>query len=381
MYNNGMERIYLDCASTTPTDNAIVEKMLPYFTDVFGNADSPHANGRKAMNAVDFSRDKLAKLLNAKPSEIYFTSGGTEADNWAMFSGARALKPLGRNKILLSSIEHHAVLSSAEKLKEEGFVVEYIPVNDGGRVELSVVKSLLDDTVGLVAVMAVNNETGVRQPVEEIAKLCKENGCLFFTDAVQLAPHEPIDVKALGVDMLSLSAHKFYGPKGVGALYIKSGVKTKGLIVGGEQERGLRGGTTNVPLVVGLSEAYEKVRKEMGETETRISELKALFLRELTSISDVTVNGDTDGAVLNVRFHGVSGTDFVYAMDLKGVSLSVGSACSSASVKPSHVLMAMGRTEREAKECVRFSLGKATTEEEIVTVVRLIKETVEKLRG
>ena len=376
-----MERIYLDCASTTPTDNEIVEKMLPYFTDIFGNADSPHTNGRKAMNAVDFSRDTLAGLLNAKPSEIYFTSGGTEADNWAMFSGARALLKSGRNKILLSSIEHHAVLSSAEKLKEEGFIVEYIPVNDGGRVELSAVKALLDDTVGLVAVMAVNNETGVRQPIEEISALCKENGCLFFTDAVQLAPHAPIDVKALGVDMLSLSAHKFYGPKGVGALYIKSGVKTKGLIVGGEQERGLRGGTTNVPLVVGLSAAYEKTRREMDETENKIAKLKALFLREIATLADVTVNGDTDGAVLNLRFHGVNGTDFVYAMDLKGVSLSVGSACASASVKPSHVLLAMGRTEQEAKECVRFSFGKATTEDEIVTAARLTKETVEKLRG
>ncbi len=376
-----MERIYLDCASTTPTDNETVEKMLPYFTDVFGNADSPHTNGRKAMTAVDSARDKIAELLHAKPSEIYFTSGGTEADNWATYSGARALLKDGRNKILVSAIEHHAVLSSAEKLKEEGFEVVSIPVNEGGMVELNTVKALLDKTVGLVAVMAVNNETGVRQPIEEIAKLCKENGSLFFTDAVQLAPHHPIDVKALGVDMLSISGHKFYGPKGCGVLYIKGGVKTKGLIVGGEQERGLRGGTTNVPLVVGLATAYERARREMPETEEKITALRGLFLKEISSISGVTVNGDGACGVLNVRFAGVNGADFVYAMDLKGVSLSVGSACSSASVKPSHVLMAMGRTESQAKECVRFSFGKHNTEAEILTASRLTRETVAKLRG
>ena len=376
-----MERIYLDCASTTPTDNEIIEKMLPYFTDVFGNADSPHANGRKAMTAVDSARDKIAELLNAKPSEIYFTSGGTEADNWAMYSGARALLKDGRSKILVSAIEHHAVLSSAKRLEEDGFEVVYIPVNEGGMVELNTVKALLDEKVGLVSVMAVNNETGVRQPIEEIGKLCKENGSLFFTDAVQLAPHEPIDVKALGVDMLSLSSHKFYGPKGCGVLYIKSGVKTQGLIVGGEQERSLRGGTTNVPSVVGLASAYEKARREMPRTEEKLRALKSLFLKEISALSGVQVNGEGGAGVLNIRFEGVNGTDFVYAMDLKGVSLSVGSACASASVKPSHVLLAMGRTEAVAKECVRFSFGKHNTEEEILTASRLVKETVAKLRG
>lgn len=376
-----MERIYLDCASTTPTDNEIIEKMLPYFADVFGNADSPHASGRKAVTAVDSARDKIAELFNAKPSEIYFTSGGTEADNWALFSGARALLKDGRNKILVSSIEHHAVLASAERLKDEGFEVVYIPVNEGGMVELNTVKSLLDEKVGLVAVMAVNNETGVRQPIEELARLCRENGSLFFTDAVQLAPHEPIDVKALGADMLSLSSHKFYGPKGCGVLYIKSGVKTRAFVVGGEQERGLRGGTTNVPLVVGLASAYEKARREMPETEEKIRVLKNLFVKEISTLSGVTVNGDGGAGVLNIRFEGVNGTDFVYAMDLKGVSLSVGSACSSASVKPSHVLLAMGRTEEVAKECVRFSFGKNNSEEEILTASRLVKETVEKLRA
>lgn len=376
-----MERIYLDCASTTPTDNEIIEKMLPYFADVFGNADSPHASGRKAMAAVDSARDKIAGLLNAKPGEIYFTSGGTEADNWALFSGARALLKDGRTKILVSSIEHHAVLSSAERLKEEGFEVVYIPVNEGGMVEVNTVKTLLDGKVGLVVLMAVNNETGVRQPIEEVAKLCRENSSLFFTDAVQLAPHASIDVKALGVDMLSLSSHKFYGPKGCGVLYIRNGVKTCGFVVGGEQERGLRGGTTNVPLVVGCASAYEKARKEMSASEEKIGALKSLFLQEISKLSGVTVNGDGGAGIVNVRFEGVNGADFVYAMDLKGVSLSVGSACSSASVKPSHVLLAMGRTEAEAKECVRFSFGKNNTEAEILTAARLMEETVKKLRG
>ena len=379
-----MDRIYFDHAATTPVDSEVLEKMIPYFCEKFGNADSPHGVGRKAMNAVDFARDKVAELLHAKPNEIYFTSGGTEADNWAIISGAYAMREQGRDRVIISSIEHHAVLATAEKLEQEGFKVTRLPVNEKGEIQTEDLSAEIDEKTGLVAVMAANNETGVLQPVERLCQVAKDFGALFFTDAVQYAPYMPIDVKALGVDMLSLSSHKFYGPKGCGVLYIRGGVKTKGLIVGGEQERGLRGGTTNVPAVVGLATALEKNTLDMQANNEKIRALRELFLREISTLDGVMINGDTEKslpAVLNVRFKGVNNADFVYNMDLQGVSLAAGSACASASIKPSHVLTAMGLNETQAKESVRFSFGKDNTAEEILRGAELTKETVERLRG
>lgn len=377
-----MDRIYLDHAATTPLDKEIFEKMAPYFTAEFGNADSPHFFGRKAMNAVDSARDEIAALIGAKPGEVYFTSGGTEADNWAMYAGAYAAKEKGRTQILVSSIEHHAVLAAAEKLKKEGFEIVYLPVNAGGRVEVNALKERLSDRTGLVAVMAANNETGVIQPVKELAALTKEAGGIFFTDAVQAAPYTPLNVKELGVDMLSFSAHKFYGPKGCGALYIRGGLKTKGLIVGGEQERGLRGGTTNVPAVVGLAAAYKKNLIDADASREKLISLRALFLKEISALDNVTVNGEEGlPALLNLRIAGVDNADFVYNMDLSGVCVAAGSACASASIKPSHVLLAMGLSEREAKESVRISFGKHNTEEEILRAAKTAVEVVERLRG
>ncbi|MBO5277314.1 MAG: cysteine desulfurase [Clostridia bacterium] len=377
-----MERIYLDHAATTPLDNEILEKMLPYFTEEFGNPNSPHGAGRKAMAAVDNARDSLAALLNAKPNEIYFTSGGTEADNWALLGGAYAQRELGKTHVIVSAIEHHAVITAAERLEKEGFSVTYLPVNKGGRVALNTLKAALRQDTGIVAVMLANNETGALQDVQELAKITRENGSVFFTDGVQAAPYIPLDVKALGVDMLSISGHKFYGPKGVGALYIKSGVKVWAHALGGEQERGLRGGTLNVPAIVGLSAAYKKNRDTMSETNEKLTRLNALFLKELSSLSGITVNGkNTLPAILNLRIEGVSNVDVLYKLDLCGVSAAAGSACASSSVLPSHVLTAMGLTEKEANECVRFSFGKNTTEEEIIRAAAILKETVEKLRG
>lgn len=379
-----MDRIYFDHAATTPVDSEVLEKMIPYFCEKFGNADSPHGVGRKAMNAVDFARDKVAELLHAKPNEIYFTSGGTEADNWAIISGAYAMREQGRDRVIISSIEHHAVLARAEKLEQEGFKITRLPVNEKGEIRAEDLSAEIDEKTGLVAVMAANNETGVLQPVERLCQIAKDFGALFFTDAVQYAPYMPIDVKALGVDMLSLSSHKFYGPKGCGVLYIRGGIKTKGLIVGGEQERGLRGGTTNVPAVVGLATALEKNTLDMQANNEKIRALRELFLREISTLDGVMINGDTEKslpAVLNVRFKGVNNADFVYNMDLQGVSLAAGSACASASIKPSHVLTAMGLNETQAKESVRFSFGKDNTAEEIVRGAELTKETVERLRG
>jgi cysteine desulfurase len=378
-----MNVIYLDHAATTPLDKEILEQTLPYFTDVFGNADSPHALGRKAMNAVDNARDKVAELIGAKPNEVYFTSGGTEADNWALIGGAYAAKERGRTKILLSAIEHHAVLAAAEKLRADGFEIVYIPVNDGGRVALKDVETLLDESVGLVAVMAANNETGAVQPVKELAELAHKFGAVFFTDGVQAAPYMPIDVKAWGADMLSLSSHKFYGPKGCGVLYVKNGVKIKGHVVGGEQERGLRGGTTNVAAVVGLAAAYAKTVKELPLIEERLTALRNAFLDELSVLKGITVNGGNEGdlpAVLNLRIQGVQNADFVYSMDLQGVCVAAGSACASASIKPSHVLTAMGFTDEEAKECVRISFGKRNTDEEVREAAKKAVEIINRLR-
>ena len=376
-----MKRIYLDHAATTPLDKEILDKMLPYFTTDYGNADSPHAFGRTAMNAVDFARDKIADLINAKPNEVYFTSGGTESDNWAIYGAAQAQREKGKDHIILSAIEHHAAKATGEKLEKEGFSVTYVSPNEGGMVEVNAVKDAITDKTGLIAVMYVNNETGVIQPIQEIAVLAKGIGAVSFTDAVQAAPYLPLDVKTLGVDMLAFSSHKIYGPKGCGGLYIRGGVKVKGFIVGGEQERGLRGGTTNVPNVVGFANAYEKTVREMQENNAKIQRLREIFLQGISDLDGVKINGEGVPALLNLQFSGVSNVDLVYAADLKGVCIAAGSACASASIKPSHVLLAMGMGEKAAKESVRISLGKDNTEDEMREAATILKEIVLRLRG
>lgn len=377
-----MNKIYLDHAATTPLDQKVLNKMLPYFTENFGNADSPHAVGRKAVNAVDDARDRVASLLGAKANEVYFTSGGTEADNWAVIGGAYAQREKGKDHVILSAIEHHAVLYAGEKLQKEGFQVTYLPVNEGGRVEVSALKAVMTERTGLVGVMMVNNETGVVQPIRELAKIAREGGALFFTDGVQGAPYLPIDVKGLGVDMLSLSSHKFYGPKGCGVLYVKNGVKIDKYIGGGEQERGLRGGTTNVPCVVGLAEAYQQNVGTMSASNEKIKRVSQLFLEGISSLSGISINGGGDKlpGILNLRVKGVSNVDLLYKLDLKGVCVAVGSACASGSIAPSHVLLAMGLKEEEARECVRISFGRDNTEEEGVRASKIFVETVEELR-
>lgn len=377
-----MERIYLDHAATTPLNQSVLNKMLPYFTENFGNADSPHALGRKAVNAVDDARDRLAECLGVRANELYFTSGGTEADNWAVIGGAYAQKAKGKDHVIVSAIEHHAVLYAAERLEKEGFSVSYLPVNDGGVVELNALQGLLTDRTGLVAVMTVNNETGVVQSVKELARIAHARGALFFTDAVQAAPHIPLDIKGWDVDMLSISSHKFYGPKGCGVLYVKNGVKIDRFVGGGEQERGLRGGTTNVPATVGLAAAFCENQDTRSATNAHIDRLSALFLDEISSLDGVSVNGQGDklSAILNLRVKGVSNVDLLYKLDLQGVCIAGGSACASASVKPSHVLLAMGLTEEEARESVRISFGKGNTEEQIRFAAKAFVEAVQNLR-
>lgn len=381
----GERTIYFDHAATTPLDGEVFEKMRPYYTENFGNADSPHSFGRAAMRAVDAARDRVAELVGAKPDEIYFTSGGTESDNWAILGAAYAQRKKGKTRVVVSSIEHHAALSAAERLEKEGFSVAYLPVNARGEAETEALRALLTPETGLVAVMAANNETGVVQPFKALAKLAHENGSLFFTDAVQAAPYLKIDVADWGADMLSLSAHKFYGPKGCGALYVKNGVRPGKLIAGGEQERGMRGGTLNVPSVVGLAAAYEKSVRGMVENNAKIEGLKALFLKKIFSdIEGVKLNGE--GAVrlpsiVNLTFEGIDNAAFLYNMDLHGVAVAAGSACASASVKPSHVLTAMGLSEKDARSSVRFSFGRDNTEEEILYGAELAAQIVGKLRS
>mgnify|MGYP000687466888 FL=1 len=381
----GERTIYFDHAATTPLDGEVFEKMRPYYTENFGNADSPHSFGRAAMRAVDAARDRVAELVGAKPDEIYFTSGGTESDNWAILGAAYAQRKKGKTRVIVSSIEHHAALSAAERLEKEGFSVAYLPVNARGEAETEALRALLTPETGLVAVMAANNETGVVQPFKALAKLAHENGSLFFTDAVQAAPYLKIDVADWGADMLSFSAHKFYGPKGCGVLYVKNGVRPGKLIAGGEQERGMRGGTLNVPSVVGLAAAYEKNVRGMVENNAKIEGLKALFLKKIFSdIKGVKLNGE--GAVrlpsiVNLTFEGIDNAAFLYNMDLHGVAVAAGSACASASVKPSHVLTAMGLSEKDARSSVRFSFGRDNTEEEILYGAELAAQIVGKLRS
>jgi cysteine desulfurase len=375
--------IYFDNAATTPLDTEVAQRMLPFFSECFGNADSPHAFGRKAMVAVDCARDVVAAALNAKPSEIYFTSGGTEADNWAILGGARAKRKEGKTHVLISAIEHHAALFAAETLEKEGFEVEYIPVNDGGRVELNTVQRLLRPSTALVCVMRVNNETGVIQPIEELAPIVKETGALFFVDGVQAAPHEKIDVKKWGVDLLSISSHKLHGPKGCGALYIRSGVKMERLVGGGEQERGMRGGTLNVPAIVGFSAAVEKTAQGLDTFHQAVEETRRAFLDGISALDGVQVNGDERyrlGAVLSLSVDGVDNATLLYRLDLDGLCVAAGSACASASVKPSHVLTAMGMTEERARQTVRISFGRQNTAAEGARAAEIFVNAVKSLR-
>lgn len=373
------ERIYLDHAATTPTDEIVVREMLPYFCSVFGNASSTHRAGREAVAAVDRARERIARQINASPSEIYFTAGGTEADNWAVRGIAEAYKDKGKH-IVASAVEHPAVLGALNKLCEAGFDVTYLPVDSEGRVSpQSVREALRDDTV-LLTVMTVNNEVGTVMPIREIAAIAREKKVLFHTDAVQAAGIVPLDVKALGVDALSLSAHKFYGPKGVGALYLRKGVKIKSILPGGEQERSLRGGTYNTPAIVGMGAALTASVSELDERRAHLLSLRERFLSLLGDYVSLNGGGESHPGIVNLLFYGVKNEDLLSALDQAGVEASAGSACSSGSTEPSHVLAAMGRSESEIRSSVRFSFGKENSLEEIGRAVDVIREISQRLR-
>lgn len=378
-------RVYIDHASTTPCDKRVVDAMLPYFTDEFGNADSQHFYGRETAKAVAEARATIARLIGAAPNEVYFTASGSEADNWALKGTALAMRERGKgNHIIISAIEHHAILTSAEWLEKNGFVVTKLPVGPNGIVDPQSLRDAIDDQTTLVSVMYVNNEVGTIQPVRELCKIAHEHGALFHTDCVQAMPYIHIDVKELGADMISMSGHKFYGPKGVGALYIRNGVKIEKLVSGGGQERSQRGGTTNTPAVVGMAKALELAVATMDEDNAHIAAVRDHFVeRVMNEIPYVRFNGDMQHCVpscANFSFEYVEGEGILMSLDIKGVAVSSGSACSSGSLDPSHVLLAMGVPVEISHGSIRFSFGKDNTMEEADYAVDVLKETIAKLR-
>ncbi|NOZ64114.1 MAG: cysteine desulfurase NifS, partial [Caldiserica bacterium] len=370
-----MKRIYLDHNATSPLDKRILEAMYPYLTEKFGNASSLHFFGQEARNAVEKARESVAALLNADPSEIIFTSGGTESDNMALKGYIWKNKERG-NHIITSSIEHHAVLNPLKRLEKKGFKVTYLPVDGGGRVNPDDLKKAITPDTILISIMMANNEVGVIEPIQELVEIAHEKGIAFHTDAVQAVGKIEVDVRKLGVDFLSLSAHKIYGPKGIGVLYIRKGARIEPLITGGHHERNLRAGTENVPGIVGLGEAARIAREERVEEAKKISQLRDRLEKGIVEkIPHVRINGDVNHRLpntLNVSFEYVEGESIILNLDLQGIAVSSGSACTSGSLEPSHVLLAMGVPPIPAQGSVRFSLGKDNTEEEIDKVLEVL---------
>ncbi len=384
-------RVYLDYNATTPVDPAVLEAMLPFLVDNFGNAGSVHSPGQRARAAVDAARESVAALIGAKANEIVFTSGGTEADNLAIF-GAVAASTKPRKHVITTAIEHHAILHSCEELARQGIDVTVVPVGTSrdsqGIVDPEAIRRALCPETVLITVMHANNELGTLQPIEEIARIAAEAGVHFHCDAVQSAGKVPLDVKNLGVDLLSISAHKFCGPKGVGALYVRSGRQIAPRSYGGHAERDRRAGTENVPGIVGLGKAAELARKLLPEDSARISglrdRLESTLVDQIPNVLINGVNADRTRRVpntSNLSFPGAGGEALLIALDLQGIACSTGAACSSGSTEPSHVLLAVGLSHDDARSSLRFSLGRPTTVAEIDRAIELIPAVVERIRA
>ncbi|MDD5528568.1 MAG: cysteine desulfurase NifS [bacterium] len=375
--------IYLDYNATTPADAKVVEAMLPYFSDNFGNPSSAYRLAHTSLKAKEEAREKVASLIGAKPNEIVFTSGGTEADNFAIKGVAFANKNKG-NHIITSTIEHHAVFNSCKWLEEQGFKISYIPVDKYGTIDLNKLKDSIMDKTILISVMHANNEVGTIEPINEIAKLANKNGIYFHTDAVQTTAKVPINVHNMGIDLFSLSAHKFYGPKGVGALFIKKGTKMDEFMHGGHQEKGMRAGTENIPGIAGLGKACELAIQNQYAEEERIKTLRdKLENKILNEIDEVVLNGHPTNRLagtLNVCIKYVEGESMLLDLDSEGICASTGSACTSGSFDPSHVLVAMGVSPVTAQGALRFSIGRYTTEKDIDKVIEVLPRIVERLR-
>lgn len=377
--------IYADNAATTAVSKRALDAALPFFSEVYGNPSSVHSSGRMAAAAVLSARQTIALAMGAKrANEVYFTSGGSEADTWAVAAGAAFGRRAGKLHIVTTAVEHHAVLGACKAQEEQGFEVTYVAPDSTGRVSAESIAGAIRPDTCLVSVMAANNETGAIMPVSEIAALCRGRDILFHVDAVQGFGHLKLDVSELGIDLLSVSAHKLYAPKGVGALYCRSGTALPKLICGGEQERGRRAGTENVPAIAGFGAAVEELFENREETDSRLTALRDGLLRGLLAIPGTTHNGSADNSlpgIVNVSFEDVEGESLLLMLDMQGIAASSGSACASGSSEPSHVLRAMGLTAEQASSSVRFSLGRYNTEEDISEIVRITAECVEKLRS
>ncbi|MFC2002043.1 cysteine desulfurase NifS [Chloroflexota bacterium] len=379
-----MKRIYLDYAATTPTHPEVVKAMLPYFTDIFGNPSSIHTFGQETMGAIEETRAKVASFIGAQDEEIIFTSGGTEADNTAIKSIAYASETKG-NHIITSVIEHHAVLETCKFLEKRGFSVTYLPVDEYGLVAPDDVQRAITDKTILISIMQANNEIGTIEPIAEIGKIAQKAGIYFHTDAVQTVGHIPVDVNELGVDLLSMSAHKLYGPKGVGALYMRKGTRLIPFLHGGGQERGRRASTQNIPGIIGLGKAIEITRQEMGEEAARLTYLRDKLIKGILERVDHTrLNGHPVNRLpnnINVSIAFAEGESMCLGLDLEGICTSTGSACSSGSLEPSHILLALGLSHEQAHGSLRFTLGKWTNEEDIDRVLEVLPRVVNRLRA
>ena len=379
-----MRRVYLDHSATTPVDREVADLMMVYFTEKYGNPSSIHSFGREARHALEEARSQVAGLLGAKPEEITFASGGTEADNLAILGLAEARQEKGRH-LIVSAIEHHAVLDTVKYLEKAGFALTVLPVNSAGIVELDeVIKSLRPDTI-LVSVMHANNEVGSIQPVAEIGRIVREHGAAFHIDAVQTFGKIPVNVEELKADLLTISAHKIYGPKGVGALYVRKGVRISPLMHGGGQEKKRRSGTENTPAIIGFGKACELAAQRMTEEAERVKKLRDTLLTGIAeSIKYVKVNGPQGDLRLpnnvNVSIEFVEGESLLLSLDMLGIAASSGSACTSGSLDPSHVLLAMGLPHEIAHGSLRFTLGRQNTEEDVAYVLEHLPKIVERLR-
>ncbi|RXI38664.1 cysteine desulfurase NifS [Clostridium tetani] len=377
--------VYMDYSATTYTKPEVLEEMLPYFTGKFGNPSSKfYSVSQDPIEAIDTARERVAKGINSEKDDIYFTSGGSEADNWAIKGVAFANKNKG-NHIITTAIEHHAVLHSCEFLKRNGFEITYLPVNDEGLISLEDLKNAIKDNTILVTIMFANNEIGAIQSIKEIGKICRERKVLFHTDAVQATGHVPIDVKDMNIDMLSMAGHKFYGPKGIGALYIRKGVRIENLIHGGGQEKGKRGTTENVPGIVGIGKAIELATEHLCEEKERLTKMRDRLIEGLMDkIPHTKLNGPTGDKRLpnnvNLSFIGIEGETLLLDLDFEGVCASTGSACASGSLDPSHVLLSIGLSHGIAHGSLRLTLGEGSTEEDVDYILNTLPGIVKRRR-
>ncbi|MGL4741268.1 MAG: cysteine desulfurase NifS [Sarcina sp.] len=379
-----MEKIvYMDYAATTYVKPEVLEEMLPYFTENFGNPSSFYSISRKTYSAIDNAREQVAKALNANRAEIYFTNGGSESDNWAIKGIAYANRKKG-NHIITTKIEHHAVLHTCEYLEKNGFEVTYLDVDSEGFINIEELKDSIKENTILVSVMFANNEIGTIQDIKTIGAICREKNIIFHTDAVQAVGNVKIDVKEMNIDLLSLAAHKFYGPKGVGALYVRRGIKIDNLVHGGSQERARRAGTENIPGIVGLGKAIELATENLEEHSKRLTYLRDKLMNGLLEVPYTMVNGPRGERRLpgncNVCFEFIEGEGILLSLDFDGICASSGSACTSGSLEPSHVLLAIGRPHEIAHGSLRLTIGDGTTEEDVDYVLECVPKIIERLR-